>query len=398
VRRFSRHGRSGPPNEPLDLILCSECGLLQLAHNFQLQGLFHDSYGYRSGLNESMSAHLQELAGSALRYVDLQPGDFVLDIGANDGTLLRHFESTKNGHSVNLIAVDPLLNQFEAFYEDGSVLLLADFFSAETAGRALGNERCKVVSSIAMFYDLPEPNEFVADIQRILHEDGVWVLELSYMPSMLASNSVDTICHEHLEYYALAPLERLLSRHRLSIVDVSLNSVNGGSFRVIVTHGARAARVGGLSRNPRLLDRLRADENRANLKSVAPYHFFFERSRRVRDDIMDFFGRSRAADERVLGYGASTKGNTLLQFCGLSAAELPAIADRNPMKTGRRTPRTNIPIVSEAEARSRDPDAFFCLPWHFRDSFVEREAAFIADGGRLVFPLPEFEIFGEGGS
>jgi hypothetical protein len=237
-----------------------------------------------------------------------------------------------------------------------------------------------------MFYDLEDPNSFVADISNCLDRDGVWVLEQSYMPEMLRRNSYDTICHEHLEYYGLHQIERLTEKHSLRVFDVDLNAINGASFRLYVCHaGASHANT------PRLAN-MRDAEDRSSLNEQGPYDAFRERCLRLRDDLHRLIETQVAAGRRVHIYGASTKGNTILQFCELDHTLIEAAADRNPEKWGARTPVTNIPIISEDNSRDMRPDCFLALPWHFRDEFVRRETEFLARGGKFVFPLPVVSI------
>ena len=366
---------------PLQLAWCPSSGLLQLAHSYDLGEMYGENYGYRSGLNQSMVAHLGQKIRELERFADLAPGDAVLDIGSNDSTSLRAY--TVPG--LKRIGIDPSGAKFKQYYPD-DVRLVPDFFSAEAYNRAC-DRPAKIVTSIAMFYDLEQPIAFAQQIESILAPGGVWHFEQSYMPSMLRMTSYDTVCHEHLEYYSLGVVQKILDAAGMRAVDVKMNGTNGGSFAVTAVR--RDDRRRGTES---VVSWLLEQEDRMGLSTPRPYREFEERVFRHREDLMRLL-RSLAADgKKVFGYGASTKGNVVLQFCGITPAEVPVIAEVNPDKFGAYTPGTNIPIIAEAEARAMKPDYFLVLPWHFKDGIVKREAEFLAQGGRMIFPFPEIEI------
>lgn len=367
---------------PLTLVWCRACTLLQLAHSFEPTEMYGDNYGYRSGLNRSMSEHLGRKARGLERLVGLRPQDVVLDIGSNDGTLLGSYTA-----SSRRIGIDPTAKRFASYYPPGAEAV-PEFFSAAKF-REVSDKPARIVTSIAMFYDLEDPIKFAKDVRQCLAPDGVWHFEQSYMPSMLRSTAYDTVCHEHLEYYSLASVHRILDGADLNIVDVQFNRVNGGSFAVT------AAPRGSLLRPHRaLIDWFFAQEERLGLHTPGPFRRFEERVFQHRMDLSQLIRSLRASGESVMGYGASTKGNVLLQFCGFTPAEIEAIAEVNEDKFGRVTPGTGIPIIPESEMRSRRPDYLLVLPWHFRDGILEREQEYLRNGGRLIFPLPEIEIVG----
>lgn len=368
---------------PLELVWCRACTLLQLAHSYEPTEMYGDNYGYRSGLNRSMVTHLARKAAGLEALVGLSPGDVVLDIGSNDGTLLGSYAT----NPITRIGIDPTAERFASFYPTG-VEIVPEFFSAESFHRA-GAAPARIITSIAMFYDLEDPVAFARDVRECLAEDGVWQFEQSYMPSMLRSTAYDTVCHEHLEYYSLETVQRVLDEAALELIDVRFNRVNGGSFAVSAAHA-------GSTINPQrdLIDWFVSQESRIGLNTPGPFRRFEEQVFQHRTDLIELVETLRRHGARVMGYGASTKGNVLLQFCGFSWEHIEAIADVNPDKFGHVTPGTGIPIVSEDEIRSREPDYLIVFPWHFRDSVIEREDAFLRDGGRLIFPLPEIEIVG----
>ncbi|QJX00482.1 class I SAM-dependent methyltransferase [Frigoriglobus tundricola] len=371
------------PVSPLELLWCPDSGLLQLAHSFDLGMMYGDNYGYRSGLNQSMVRHLGAKARFLSRFLELQSSDLVLDIGSNDATLLKSFSVS----GLRRLGMDPTGNKFRQFYPDDA-LLVPDFFSWDNFTAAVGpRTRAKLVTSIAMFYDLEDPVGFARQIHRCLDDQGVWHFEQSYMPSMLRLNSYDTICHEHLEYYSLSTVMTILGRADLEVIDVTTNAVNGGSFAVT------AAKKGSRYRpNAPVIQWMLDSERRIGLHTPRPFREFEEKVFEHRRTLTGLIRSLNSDGKKVFGYGASTKGNVLLQFCGLTARDIPCIADVNPYKYGRVTPGTHIPIVSEEEARAQKPDYFLVLPWHFKAGIVEREAEFLENDGHLIFPMPEVEI------
>jgi len=329
-----------------------------------------------------MVGHLESKALALKSAANLRPGDVVVDIGSNDGTLLSFF----SGENLTLLGFDPSAARWRGNYPADSSLI-ADFFTADLYRGALGRRKARVVTSIAMFYDLERPLDFAYEVADILADDGVWHLEQSYLPAMLRVNAYDTICHEHVEYYALAQIKWLADKVGLAILDVEFNDVNGGSFAVTLGRNRRIA-PRGEDRVERSLD----EERRLGLDTLRPFAEFRSRVLAHRHQLRAQLEDIRARGERVLGYGASTKGNVILQFAGIDRDLLPAIAEVNEDKFGCVTPGTWIPIISEADARARKPDYFLVFPWHFRAGIVEREAAYLAAGGRLLFPLPTIDV------
>lgn len=375
------------PVAPLELVKCNDensrtCGLVQLRHSCELSSMYGLNYGYRSGLNQSMVRHLQNKAQTIKQNVSLGPGDIVLDIGSNDGTFLRAMQEP----GAQLVGMDPTGIKFRQYYPD-HVNLIPDFFSAELFRREYGSKRAKVVTSIAMFYDLESPMSFMDEIRQILANDGIWIFEQSYLPVMLAETSYDTICHEHLEYYSLKQIIWMAERNGLEVLDVEENAVNGGSFSV--TAGIKG---GAYHPNNAAISQLVQREIELGLHLPQPYALFRDKTFQHRDELQHFFLESKKIGYNVIGYGASTKGNVILQFCGVTPNELSCIAEVNTDKYGAFTPGTLIPIISEEEAYSRKPDGFLVLPWHFRDFILEKEKARLETGIDFIFPLPQIEV------
>jgi C-methyltransferase-like protein/methyltransferase family protein/putative zinc binding protein len=367
---------------PLRLVKCSggnsACGLLQLEHSFDLDEMYGENYGYRSGLNASMVRHLREKVQRIRNTVALRPGDLVVDVGSNDGTTLGAYPD-----DLLLVGIDPIGEKFRRYYAK-HIHLIPHYFSADLLTQAFPRRKAKVVTSIAMFYDLEKPIEFARDVASILDpEEGIWVFEQSYMPTMLERNAYDTICHEHLEYYGLKQIVWLAEKAGLRIVDVELNDVNGGSFSVTATPNASKYVDG-----DRIITQMLAKEEKAGLSDLAPYRAFFTRIEDSRRSLREFVAKVRGDGKRLCGLGASTKGNVVLQYCGFSSDDIEVIGDVNPDKFGAFTPGTWIPIVEEAGLLNSRPDYLLVLPWHFRDFFL-RSPAFA--GQQLVFPLPQLE-------
>ena len=369
------------PTAPLELVWCSSCSLLQLAHSYDPTELYGENYGYRSGLNRSMVEHLAREARGLEAMVGLSPADVVLDIGSNDGTLLASYTTDR----LRRIGIDPTAARFAEFYPPDAVVA-ADFFSAAKF-RELSDAPARIITSVAMFYDLEDPVAFARDVQSCLAPDGVWHFEQAYMPAMLRSTAYDTVCHEHLEYYSLATVQRILAEADFALLEVRFNRVNGGSFAVTAARNGSA-----IASRRAVLAWVAAQEERLGLDTPAPYRTFEKRILQHRSDLVDLMGALRTDGASVMGYGASTKGNVLLQFCGFTSEDIEAIAEVNPDKFGHVTPGSRIPILSEDEMRERRPDYLIVFPWHFRDAIIAREEDYLRKGGRLIFPLPDIEI------
>lgn len=382
---FPRRRSEDIPVAPLQLVKCDDslsgnCGLVQLRHSVDPELIYGERYGYRSGLNASMRAHLNRTVEALRRRVHWEAGDIVLDIGSNDGTLLGKYEAGR----FRLVGVDPTAAKFRSFYRD-DIEVVPEFFTAERMRQILSGRPAKVITAVSMFYDLEDPLEFMRQVRGLLHREGVWLIEQSYMPQMIARTAYDTICHEHLEYYGLKQIKWMADRAGLKIIDVYFNDVNGGSFAVIFGRDD-----GPYPEATRSIGRvLRAE---AGLETAKPFEDFTRTVGRHRRELTAALRDIRREGAAVFGYGASTKGNVLLQYCGLDENDIPAILDINPDKFGCYTPGTGIPILSEELLDDLRPDFLLVLPWHFRDMIVRKERAFVNGGGVLMFPLPRVDV------
>jgi hypothetical protein len=366
---------------PMDMVWCPDSGLVQMKQSYSLNEMYGDNYGYRSGLNQSMVNHLENKVNMLLRKAQTKPGEIILDIGSNDATSLKCYPAY-----MRRIGIDPTGKKFKEYYID-DIALVPDFFTADNFRKIFPNDKATIVTSIAMFYDLEDPVKFATDIASILADNGIWHFEQSYLPSMLRNNSYDTICQEHLEYYSLIAVQYILGKAGLRIIDIELNDINGGSFAVTA-----AKKESVLKSNEAVVSWMMEEEIKMGLNTEKPYREFARRVVEHRSSLLNLLDKLKNDGKKIIGYGASTKGNVLLQYCGISTQYLDCIAEVNEQKFGAYTPGTLIPIVSETEAKAMKPDYLFVLPWHFRNNILGREKEFRATGGRFIFPLPFIEI------
>lgn len=383
----SRNNIKTPLKQPLELVLCDPtlggCGLVQLKHTCSAE-LLYRNYWYRSGVNKSMTDDLADIARKTEKIAKPKSGDYIIDIGSNDATLFRFYQTSK----LALVGFEPARNLIPyAKRNCPSAEYVNDFFSFKAWQRKFGGKKAKIITAVAMFYDLDNPNEFVSDVVKCLDKKGVFVIQMSYLPSMLQQNTYDNVVHEHLEYYSLTSLNNLLKRHNLEVFDVKLNDVNGGSFRTYIQQkGYRpvSARV----------EKLEKFEKKLKLNNKKIYQDFALRVLSLKKKLHNFIKKETEKGKKIYVYGASTKGNTLLQFCNLNKGLISAAADRNPDKWGKKTVGTLIPIISEEQARKEKPDYFLVLPWHFLKEFIQREKHYLRAGGKFIVPLPKFQVIG----
>jgi hypothetical protein len=363
------------------MVICenNDCSLVQLKESISQELLFTNSYGYRSGLNKSMLNHL-ELIADQLKSKYLNDGAKILDIGSNDGSLLNFF--TKS--TTNLYGVDPISDSLSQYY-DPNIERLNEFFSNQSFHDHRGT--FDLVTSVSMFYDLPDPLSFAKNVKQMLSERGVWFVELAYLPSTVTKNSYDTICHEHLEYYSLKSLSFLFDLAGLKIINLSFNEINGGSVALTLTH--KDSRI---ENDEQIVNYFLNLEDEKNINSINGMVSFYNRIEEHRKHLIELL--ETLDSKSVWGLGASTKGNTLLQYCGIDNSKIKKIADPNQDKWGRFTPKSLIPIVSEKQFRDNQPDYALVLPWHFKNTIMEKEKVYLKNGGRLIFPLPEIQVVG----
>jgi SAM-dependent methyltransferase len=385
---FVKPGKEMPSTRkiPCTLVRCNPetdenaCGLLQMEHSVPPE-ILYAAYWYRSGTNNTMRSHLKSIVETVTPLLDKDDA-IVLDIGCNDGTLLNYYPN-----SYIKFGCDPS----DLAQEVKNATVIQDIFPSAKLMAALNEKKTDIITAIAMFYDLEDPVHFVKNIKTILSEKGIWIVEMSYMPTMLELDSYDTICHEHLEYYTFALLEKICGIAAMKIFKIEFNDINGGSIRCYVTHSENASYD--TLENSKLISATRQKEFDMELDTDKPYLAFNERIFKLKSELYGLLMTYKKEGKRIHVYGASTKGNTILQWCGIDNSQIDYAAERNPDKFGAYTLGTNIPIISEEESRAMNPDYYLMLPWHFKEEFLEREKETIEKGIGLIFPLPKVEIY-----
>jgi len=385
---FVKPGKEMPSHRKINcsLVRCNPqldenaCGLLQMEHSVPPE-ILYAAYWYRSGTNFTMRSHLKGIADGAVDLIK-KNNCSVLDIGCNDGTLLNYYPE-----NFKKFGCDPS----DVAQEVKHATVVQDIFPSAELFKAIDQNKIDIITSIAMFYDLENPVEFVKAIKQLLSPEGIWIFEMSYMPQMLENDSYDTICHEHLEFYSLAVLEKIVAMAGMKIFKIYFNDINGGSIRCYATHKESSRYFN--PDNYKLMNEVRQKEFDLELDTDKPYVAFQYRIEKVKNDLHELLVKLKHEGKRVHIYGASTKGNTILQWCDINSMLVECAAERNPDKYGAYTLGTNIPIISEAESRAMNPDYYLVLPWHFKKEFLEREKESLDKGTGFIFPIPTIEIF-----
>jgi hypothetical protein len=360
----------------MSLSICDNCGLTQINEVYDLNLLYGDGYGYESSLNASMIRHLESKAKKIQEIIAFHEKDIVIDIGSNDAISLKFFPKY-----LTRIGVDYTGKKFQSNYDDIDAILIPDFYPTSKLLSVLQNNKAKYISSYSCFYDLPDPVYFAKEIHKNLAKDGLWCLEQSYMPLMLEKNSFDTICHEHIEYYTLTDIKNICDKANLKIIDVDFNDINGGSFSVLVGH------IDGPYDQSAKTKEVLYQENQKNWKDE--FISFNERINNLKIETLDLLNALKSQNKRVVGIGASTKGNVLLQYYNINDTHLDCIGEVNSNKYGCKTPGSNIPIVNEDNLLDENPDYLFILPWHFKEFFLTNKKF---QDFSLILPLPELTI------
>ena len=378
----------------MTLVIDERYGAARLEKCTPIHSMF-GKYWYRSGINQTMRTELKGIVDSVTSVQKLNEGDLWLDIACNDGTLLSFVPD-----GIKKLGIDPAEDSFK---EESSKIaddIVQDFFTLENYKKSkFKKKKAKVVTCIAMFYDLDEPVEFLKDVSKVMDDDGLFVIQMSYTPLMIKQLAFDNICHEHVYYWGLASMEKLLKKAGLKIVDCQVNDVNGGSFRIYIKK--KKSDVTTFATAPyRDVCNVRVEslikwEKGLKLDKEEIWLDFYNRIEALKKETVDFIKAEKAKGKVICGYGASTKGNTLLQYFGLDNTLIDAIAERSHYKFGLKTIGTNIPILSEEDVRAMNPDYMLVLPWHFIAEFVKREDEFLSKGGKFIVPCPTFEIIGK---
>jgi len=392
VSDFLKDGESPPDPVEMKLML-DENGSVRLEKSAPPSSMY-GKYWYRSGINATMRNELQNIVESITKVYKLKENDLWIDIASNDGTLLSFVPK-----NILKVGIDPCDDSYKVEAEKHADLVIQDYFSAASFKQSkFGQQKAKVVTSIAVFYDLEKPELFINDVNEVMDDDGLWVMQLSYTPLMIKQMAFDNICHEHIFYYSLFNLKALLEKQGFQIVDCQLNDINGGSFRVYIMKSVGNKKM--FSSQPYRdvcnfrINSLLDHESTLRMDSEETWKNFFRDIELLKKKTVDFIKSEKAKGKKIWGYGASTKGNTLLQYFNLDNTLIDGIAERSTYKWGLKTVGTDIPIYSEADMRKAKPDYLLVLPWHFINEFVEREAEFLKGGGKFIVPCPNFEIIG----
>tara|TARA_Y100000590_G_C15710325_1_gene1010033 strand:- start:557 stop:1780 length:1224 start_codon:yes stop_codon:yes gene_type:complete len=369
------------PKGFLSMVICNNCRLLQLENSFDVNIMYGDNYGYLSSLNPHMVRHLRLKSKKLKKISNLSSGDLVIDIGSNDGTTLHNFSN-----AYKLIGVDPTIKKLKKYYRK-DIITISSFFNKNLISKYTKAKKAKIITTISMFYDLPNPVNFAKDIYESLDDDGIWHLEQSYMPSMIKNISYDTICHEHLEYYSLYSIKYIFDQVGFKIIDLEFNNINGGSFAITVAK--KKSRHNELNK---IVNWLLKKEDVYNYNSIETHKNFFKDVEKHKKVFVELLLNLKDMGKKIVGYGASTKGNVILQYCKIDSNILDVILDVNKYKNGKYTPGSNIKIVDEKLKYKIDPDYMLVLPWHFKNFIVNKERKFLNRNRKLIFPLPDIEI------
>ena len=382
--KFSKKKKYNIPKAKITILKCNFCHLVQLDRNFNPKYLYSNDYGYRSGINETMSTHLIKTANLLKNKTKLIKGDYVLDIASNDGTLLNGYKEK----GIIKVGIDPIIKNFSKFYKNIN-FSINNFFTYKEIIKYKFKKKFKIITALSVFYDLKDPNKFLYDIYKTLDEkNGIFLLEHTDLLSIIKKKLFDTICHEHLEYYSMHVIINMVKKNGLRVFDLSSNNINGGSIRFFICH--KNARY---KNNTKKINNFLTLEQKAKLKSIITYKVFFKQVLKMKKSLKKIIKNIKLRKEIVHGYGASTKGNVLLQFFKINNKEIPFIADRNKAKCNSFTPGTKIKIITEKNSRRLKPDYYLVLPWHFKKEILQREKSIMQKGTKFIFPLPKIKIY-----
>jgi len=386
VSNFISPGENSGTRVPLELILCSNCKLLQLRHNAPDEEMWGDQYWYKSGINRLIIEDLKDIVDSAEKIVALNKDDLVIDIGCNDGTLLGFYD--KEG--INSVGFEPSKNVAKEAERRG-FKIINNFFNSSDFIREFGNRKAKIITAISMFYDVDNPNQFLQDILSLLDEDGIFIIQQNYLVSMLEQNAFDNICHEHRAYYSLTSLNNLLKKHGLEIFDIKLRDINGGSIRTYIKRQGNS-QINSFKDVKKRLAQLEEKEKLMLLDTSKPYEEFAQRIDNIKRHILTFIEKEKKNGKTFGVCGASTRGNTTLQYFGLNSNHILAAAEANPDKWGKRTVGSGIPVVSIEDMKKINPSYQIVLIWHLFEGLMEKEKEYLKNGGKFILPLPSFKI------
>lgn len=379
--KFSAKYNKSIPKDMLSLVICKKCKLVQLDRNFNPKFLYSEDYGYRTGINKTMTNHVKSIVREAINKVKPKNKDYILDIASNDGTLLNFYDK-----KFNTVGIDPLVNKYRKNYKKINKKI-SDFFSYGVLKKNKIDKKFKIITALSMFYDLKNPNLFLKDLKKVLHKDGIFFLEHADLLSIIKNCLFDTICHEHLEYYSTKVIIDLMKKNNLRVFDIKQNKINGGSLRYLICHDEARYKE-----NKNKISLILKEEKKINLENKKTFTDFFNKINFVKKNTNKLILSILNNGKTIHGYGASTKGNVLLQYFNINNKSIPFIADRNNKKFNFFTPGTKIKIVSEKLSRKMKPDYYLVLPWHFKEEIIKRESKIIKQGTKFIFPLPKLTV------
>ena len=378
--RFAKSYKENIPSEKLNVIFCKNCKLVQLDRSFDPNYLYGDGYGYRTGINKTMTDHVNYTSKQAAKLVNLNKYDCVLDIASNDGTLLNFYPS-----NIIKVGIDPLVNKYKKFYKKINYKI-SNFFNINDIKKLRLKKKFKIITALSVFYDLRNPNKFLKEVKKVLDNDGVFILEHADLYSILKNNIFDTICHEHLTYYSSTVIINMIKKNGLRVFNHEFNDINGGSSRYYICH------INSKYKSNKSIKNIINKEYKYQLDQPKTLKNFFEKIKNLNSKLIKIIKKIKGNNKIIHGYGASTKGNILLQFCKIGNKEIDFIADRNKLKFNLFTPGTKIEIISEKESRSVKPNYYLVLPWHFKKEILKRERKIRKKGVKFIFPLPKIKI------
>ena len=379
--KFPKNLTTNIPKVVISLIMCKSCKLVQLDRNFNPKYLYDTNYGYRTGINATMTQHVKGVVKESLKIVKLKKRDSVLDIASNDGTLLNFYKK-----NIFRVGIDPLIKKYKNQYKNIN-FGIQDFFSYKAIRKKKINKKFKIITALSMFYDLPNPNKFLEDVKKVLDKEGIIVLEHADLLSIIKNCQFDTICHEHLEYYSTKVIIELMNKNELRVFNLKASTINGGSMRYFICH-----KDSKYKNNNKKINKILREEMKSKLDKPNTFSDFFKLINVQKKKLLKLINKIIKKKETIHGYGASTKGNVLLQYFGINSNKISYIADRNPQKVNLYTPGTKIKIVSESFSRMCKPNYYLVLPWHFKKEIILREKKVIKDGSKFIFPLPKVKI------
>lgn len=369
------------PKAFLNLCMCNNCKLVQLDRNFKKTYLYGDDYGYRTGLNKTMTNHVHKVVQDINKIIKIKKGDYVLDIGSNDGTMLNFYKN-----DVVKVGVDPIIYKFIDNYKNINYPINS-FFNKKNIIQKIKNKKFKAITALSMFYDLQDPNKFLSDIKFLLDKNGIFLLEHADLYSIVKNNVFDTICHEHLEYYSSKVIMNMAKNNKLRVFNHKFNEVNGGSSQYFICH-----EDSNIKNKKTNLDKVLRLEKKIKLEDKQTFKKFITKINNIHHKLKKYLLDIKKSNKTIHAYGASTKGNVLLQYFAIDNKIIDFVSERNPQKFGCYTPGSKIKIISEKESRRLNPNYYLVLPWHFKKEILEREKKVKNKGTKFIFPLPSLKI------